>query len=220
MYNAFQCTPARAARPLIHVVDDDPSVRRALCHLLRAADYDVCECESAEAFLQMANLAGPGCAILDLSMPDVGGLALQQAMIAHGIEIPVVFLSGLADVPACAQAMRCGASDFLTKPVDDELLLAAIERALERDAQRRVVSAQRESVETRMSRLTPREREVLEHVVTGQMNKQIAADLGTAEKTVKVHRARVMEKMEAGSVADLVRMVERTLSPRTASQLR
>jgi len=134
---------------------------------------------------------------------------LQQALASRGNHMPVIFLTGHADIPMCAQAMKRGAVDFLTKPVDESALFAAVARALERDAAARQAREQRESTESRMATLTPREREVLMHVIAGRLNKQIAADLGTAEKTIKVHRARGLEKMRVRSVADLVRMVER-----------
>jgi FixJ family two-component response regulator len=144
-----------------------------------------------------------------MAMPGLNGLELQQALAARGCALPIIFLTGRADVPMCAQAMKRGAADFLTKPVNDADLLAAIRRALEHDRRARQTRAELDDVRARIASLTPREREVLEHVVSGQLNKQIASDLGTVEKTIKVHRGRVMEKMQVASVAELVRLVER-----------
>jgi FixJ family two-component response regulator len=198
--------PARAAdsdaacatAAQVHVVDDDPSVRRALARLLDGHGWSVIVHASADSFIASHDPAAHGCIVLDVAMPGLDGLALQQLLARNGELMPVIFLTGCADVPMCAGAMRDGALDFLTKPVDEEVLLAAVTRGLERDAQRRSLAT-----------LTPREREVLAHVMEGRLNKQIAADLGTAEKTVKVHRARAMEKMQVRSVAELVRLVER-----------
>jgi len=195
--------------PRIHVVDDDASVGRALARLLSAGGYDVVAHTSAESFLASYDPDMHGCVILDVSMPGLDGLALQQSLATQGQQVPIIFLSGFADVPLCASAMRDGAVDFLTKPVGEDVLFDAIARALARDLRHRSVVARRTAVETCMASLTRREHEVLQHVMNGRLNKQIAADLGTAEKTVKVHRARAMEKMHVRSVAELVRLVER-----------
>jgi FixJ family two-component response regulator len=206
---ATDADPIKTAQAHIHVVDDDASVRSALARLLRAADYAVSTFESAESFLEQHDPDAHGCIILDVAMPGSNGLALQQVLPVRGNHMPIVFLTGHADVPMCAEAMKRGAIDFLTKPVDECALLAAVARALERDAASRQTRAQRESTETQLATLTPREREVLTHVIAGRLNKQIAFDLGTAEKTIKVHRSRGMEKMHVRSVAELVRMIER-----------
>ncbi|WP_298931592.1 response regulator [uncultured Ramlibacter sp.] len=200
---------AGGMRPVVYVVDDDALVRTAMARLLSTADYSVCQFESAESFLRQHDNKAHGCVILDIAMPGLDGLALQDALADGGSCMPVIFLTGRADVPMCARAMKSGAFDFLTKPVDETVLFSAVARALERDAALRTGRAQREATELRFSTLTPREREVLTHVIAGRLNKQIAADLGTAEKTVKVHRARGMEKMHVRSVAELVRIVER-----------
>ena len=196
-------------RPLICVVDDDDLVRVAIARLLRLRDYAVSPFQCAESFLTQHDPDVHGCIVLDVAMPGLDGLALQQALAERGNQMPVIFLTGHADVPMCARAMKRGAFDFLTKPVDESVLFAAVERALEKDQALREARASRALTESRLSSLTAREREVLTHVMAGRLNKQIAADLGTAEKTVKVHRARGMEKMHVRSVAQLVRMVER-----------
>jgi FixJ family two-component response regulator len=196
-------------RPEIHIVDDDASVRRAIARLLSIEDYSVFTYESAESFLAQQRADVHGCIILDIALPGLDGVALQQALAARGNHMPVIFLTGHADVPTTVNAMKQGALDLLEKPVDAAVLLSAIVRALERDDRLRGIRAQREITDHRLSTLTPREREVLTHVMSGRLNKQIAADLGTAEKTVKVHRARGMEKMHVRSVAELVRIFER-----------
>src|SRR5215467_9216875 len=193
----------------VFLVDDDADVLKALTRLLRASGYDSREFASSKDFLREHDASMPGCAVFDVAMPDLDGLALQQALAAKGIERPVIFLTGRGDIPTTVRAMKAGAVDFLTKPVDADALLAAIGRARERDAREREARAQMDSFLAKLARLTPREREVLGHVVAGRLNKQIAYDLGTVEKTIKVHRRRMMEKMGARSLAELVRMVER-----------
>ena len=198
-----------STRAAIHIVDDDPAVRRALARLLCLEEHDVYAYESAEAFLAQGPQDRHGCVILDVALPGQDGVALQQALAERGWHLPVIFLTGHADVPLTVSAMKQGALDFLVKPVDETVLLAAVARALHRDDRLREQRAHRAATDSRLASLTPREREVLMHVMAGRLNKQIAADLGTAEKTVKVHRARGMEKMQVRSVAELVRLVER-----------
>jgi len=193
----------------VFLVDDDPGVLRALTRLVRAAGFDVRAFRSSREFLAGHDAATPGCIVLDLAMPGESGLDLQTALAAAGCHRPIVFITGHGDIPSSVRAMKAGAVDFLTKPVSQENLLPAIRRALERDRLMREAQAELQAIAARLSTLTPREREVLDHVVMGQLNKQIAADLGTVEKTVKVHRSRVMEKMGVRSLADLVRMAER-----------
>lgn len=194
----------------VFLVDDDPSVVRALSRLLRVAGHGVRAFRSSQEFLTDHDPAVPGCLVLDLAMPGLNGLELQNALAASGSQRPIVFVSGHGDVCSSVQAMKAGAVDFLTKPVSEENLLAAVDRAIARDRQMREAWAELQAIGARLATLTPREREVLEHVVAGRLNKQIAADLGTVEKTIKVHRSRMMEKMGVRSLADLVRIAERS----------
>jgi RNA polymerase sigma factor (sigma-70 family) len=196
----------------VFVVDDDPSVLRGLSRLLRSAGYAVEAYDSARAFLDRPARDQQGCAVVDLRMPELTGLELQEELARRSSRIPLIFLTGHGDVPSSVRAMKGGAIDFLTKPCDDTDLLAAVERALARDAEARAAQAEREAVEARFEALTPREREVCMLVAQGLLNKQIAAELGTSEKTIKVHRGRVMEKLGAESVAELVRLVDRLQS--------
>jgi FixJ family two-component response regulator len=197
-----------ASNPVIFVVDDDAAVLRALERLLRGAGFDVRGFSSSAAFLQQHDPDPLGCAVLDIAMSGMNGLDLQRALATAGHGRPVIFLTGYGDIPMSVRAMKDGAVDFLTKPVDAQDLLAAIDRAVEKDRVNRQAGAQLRTAQLRLAALTPREREVLQHVVAGRLNKQIAAQLGTALKTIKVHRGRVMEKMAAGSVAELVRLSE------------
>lgn len=194
----------------VHVVDDDPMVLAAISRLLRLNDFEVVAHGDAQAFLAAYDRDEPGCALVDVSMPAMDGLALQAHLLAQQ-GLPVVFLSGTESVPACATAMRRGAVDFLQKPVDEARLVGALETALARDAQARARRQEQREVERRLGKLTERELEILEHVMEGRLNKQIAYDLSIAEKTVKVHRARAMTKMGVRSVAEVVRLVERNL---------
>jgi FixJ family two-component response regulator len=193
----------------IFLVDDDAGVLKGLSRLLRARGYDVQAFSSPQAFLAGHDGSIPGCAVFDVSMPGLDGLELQQALSSGGSQRPVIFLTGKGDIPTSVRAMRAGAIDFLTKPVDDDDLLAAIARAVRHDADTRHASAELDSMNARFAILTPREREVMTHVIAGRLNKQIAGDLGTVEKTIKVHRGRVMEKLGVRSVADLVRLAEK-----------
>jgi FixJ family two-component response regulator len=193
----------------IFVVDDDTRVLNALSRLLRARNFDVKAFTSARMFLAEHDGSAPGCAILDVSMPGLNGLELQQTLTAAGSQRPIIFLTGKGDIPTSVRAMRAGAIDFLTKPVKETELLAAIARAEKEDAATRVAIAEIGEIKVRLAMLTPREREVLTQVVAGRLNKQIAGNLGTAEKTIKVHRGRVMMKLGVRSVADLVRLTEK-----------
>jgi FixJ family two-component response regulator len=193
----------------IFVVDDDPSVLRSLERLLRSAGYTVEAHASPRTFLERAPVDRAGCVVVDLRMPEIGGLDLQEELARRGFALPLIFLTGHGDVPSSVRAMKGGAIDFLSKPCDDTDLLAAVERALQRDAALRAARAEKEAIHARFKALTPREREVCLLVARGLLNKQIAAELGAAEKTIKVHRGRVMEKLGAESVADLVRLVDR-----------
>jgi FixJ family two-component response regulator len=193
----------------IYLVDDDPSVLKALSRFLDAKGYGVRPFTSAQDFLSLHDAAVPGCAILDLAMPGLDGLQLQEALAAGGAQRPVIFLTGKGDIPATVRAMKAGAVDFLTKNAPKDDLLQAIARAEELDAQTRRVRAELVAIQTKIAALTPREREVLTHVVAGRLNKQIAGDLGTVEKTVKFHRGHLMEKLGVRTVADLVRLAEK-----------
>ena len=195
--------------PTVFVIDDDPSVRRALGRLMRSAGHRVETFGSAREFLQREHYHGPGCLVLDVRMPGLTGLDLQEGLAAAGYTMPIIFVTGHGDVPTSVRAMKAGAVDFLTKPFKAQELLEAVRDALERDKAARRERAAIEAVRARLQRLTPREREVLSLVVTGMLNKQIGYDLGITERTVKVHRARVMEKMQAGSMAELVRLAQR-----------
>jgi len=193
----------------VFVVDDYAPVRSAVSRLLRAAGFSVVAFGSPQEFLLQYDPHTSGCLVLDLDMPAVNGLELQRILATKGSALPIIFLTGHADVPKSVQAMKHGASDFLTKPVNDKELLTAVRTAIEKDCALRRRQTELSEIRARLSTLTPREREVLEHVVTGKLNKQIAGDLGTVEQTVKVHRARVMEKLKVQSVAELVRLTER-----------
>jgi RNA polymerase sigma factor (sigma-70 family) len=191
------------------VVDDDPSVLRALTRLLSAAGLETRGFPSPAAFLDAHDPATPGCLVLDVALPGLDGLELQQALAGSDCARPIVFITGRGDIPTTVRAMKGGAVDFLTKPVNDGDLLAAVRNAIEIDRMARQAQVEMDALRQHLASLTPREREVLVHVVAGRLNKQIAADLGTVEKTIKVHRARIMEKMAVRSLADLVRVAER-----------
>jgi FixJ family two-component response regulator len=193
----------------VFVVDDDASMRRSLERLLRSFGYLAEGYASAAAFLGRPPATGNACVVLDLRMPGMDGLDLQARLAARGDDLPIVFVSGHGDVPSSVRAMKAGALDFLTKPFDESVLRAAVERALDRHAERRASRAGLAALRARFETLTPREREVSREVAEGRLNKQIAERLGTSEKTIKVHRARVMEKLGARSVAELVRIVDR-----------
>jgi FixJ family two-component response regulator len=196
-------------RPTIHVVDDDPAIRKGLSRLLAAAGYGVTLHDSAEAFLADYEPGKPGCILLDLDLPGMDGFGIQQALAAPGTVPPVIFLTGTGDIPASVRAMKAGAVDFLAKPVDAATLLPAIEEALAIDRAGRTARSASADLLACLDTLTPRERQVLDFVVLGWQNKQIAAELGTAVKTIKVHRARMMQKMGMPTLAELVRtMVE------------
>jgi FixJ family two-component response regulator len=195
--------------PMIFVVDDDPSVRTGLGRLLEAAGYAAETFASAREFLARAPYAGPCCLVLDVRMPGLSGLELQEALATTGRQMSIVFISGHSDVSMSVRAMKAGAVDFLAKPFDVEELLTAIQRAVAKALQALAEEARVAEIRQRVGMLTPRETEVFALVVTGMLNKQIAAQLGVGEKMVKLHRARVMAKMRAGSVAELVRLADR-----------
>ena len=195
--------------PTVYLVDDDPDVLKALALLLQSAKMKVATFGSAQEFLDGHDRSAPGCLVLDLAMPGLNGLQLQQALEQEACPLPIVFLTAQGDIATTVQAMKHGATDFLTKPVDDTELLAAIQEALATDRMRRRTSVERERTAQCLATLTERERQVLELIVAGKLNKQIAADLGTVERTIKFHRANLMRKMEVRVVADLVKLAER-----------
>lgn len=191
------------------VVDDDDAIRNSLSLLLRSLGYRVETFDSADAFLDRKRRSGIGCLILDVRMPGMSGMDLQDALAAAGDPLPVIFLTGHDDLPLGISAMKKGAVDFLTKPFDDDVLAAAIESAIEKHRRARQRHEEMVEIHRRLERLSPRELEVLRHVISGRLNKQIAGTLGISEQTVKIHRGRIMKKLEIASVADLVRLAEK-----------
>jgi RNA polymerase sigma factor (sigma-70 family) len=206
-------TPA----PVVFVVDDDPSVRSSLKFLLSSMGLQVEGFDSAETFLQRKPPDVPSCLVLDVRLRGLSGLDFQRELAVRNIRIPIVFVTGHGDIPMSVRAMKAGAIEFLTKPYRDQDLLDAVRIALERDRARREQEKDLTDLQQRFDSLTPREQEVISKVVSGMLNKQIAGELGTTENTVKVHRGRAMEKMNAQSFADLVRMIEKLKGPAEAS---
>ena len=200
--------PAQYApsHPVVHIVDDDDAVRRATARLLKVAGYAVQGYASSAEFLSQVPLARPGCVVLDVQLPGASGLELQAVLASRDDVPPVVFVTGHGDIPMSVRAIKAGAVDFLTKPVPGEVLLAAVGQALARDAEERAARAHAREVQARYERLTPREREVFAHLIGGQLNKQVAFDLGTAERTIKAHRRSIMDKLGATSIVDLARV--------------
>jgi FixJ family two-component response regulator len=198
-----------STRALIHVVDDDESLRTALQRLLNAAGYEARGYASTGEFLLHAPPDRPGCVLLDLRLPGPSGLELQDALARQGVALPVVFLTGHPDVTSTVRAMKAGAVDFLTKPVEREVLFEAVERALARDARQREVRDDAKTLREQFAGLTPREREVFDGITAGKLNKQIAGELCIAERTVKLHRAQLMSKLGVASAAELGRLAER-----------
>jgi FixJ family two-component response regulator len=199
----------RDHRPIVFLVDDDTGVLKALTALLLTSGYDVRSFASSREFLSQHDPSVSGCAVFDVAMPDLDGLELQAALAEGNVERSVIFITGVGDIPTSVRAMKAGAIDFLTKPVSDEQLLDAIARAVQRDAGARKSHEELDLVKARFAKLTPRECEVLTHVIAGKLNKQIAHELGTVVNTVKAHRGRAMKKLGAKSVAEVVRMAQR-----------
>jgi FixJ family two-component response regulator len=207
----------KEADSIVFVVDDNPSFRRSAERLIRLAGFEVQGFSSAREFLAAKRPDMPSCLVLDVRMSGLSGLDLQQELAKAGIAIPIIFVTGHGDIPMSVQAMKAGAVEFLTKPFNDQKFLSAIDEALKRDRATRRGQARLANVRACYRSLTPREREVMVHVVSGMLNKQIAAKLHTVEKTIKFHRAHIMDKMQAGSVAELVQMAVdlRVLPPRS-----
>ena len=200
------------ATPTVYVVDDDESFRQAVGRLLRATGYKVETYASAGDFLIIGFRNGPGCLLLDVKMPGPDGLDLQSALATAEHSLPIIFISGRSDIPIAVRALKAGAVDFLTKPVPRQVLLGAVKAAILLDAQRRSHREQLGALRSRYESLTPRENEVFAQVITGKLNKQIAVDLRASERTIKAHRAQVMEKMHVSSVAELVHIADKLLA--------
>jgi FixJ family two-component response regulator len=198
----------------VFLVDDDAGVLKALSRLLRTKGYVTQSHTSPQEFLAHHDAKVPGCAVLDVSMPDLDGLALQKALMDGGSQRPVIFLTGTGDIPTSVRAMKAGAIDFLTKPVEDKELLDAIVRAEQKDTEARRLQGELADINSRIATLTPREREVLTHVIAGRLNKQIAGDLGIVEQTIKVHRSRMMEKLGVRNIPALMRLMAKFEAPR------
>ncbi len=197
---------APGPEPLVFVIDDDDSVRRSVSRLLRSFQFAVETFASAEEFLKRDRYDGVGCIVLDVRMPGLDGMALQNILIDAGRSMPIIFVTGHGDIPMGVKAMKKGAADFLPKPFDDEEFIEAVRRAIEKDKKAKADYAEVHDILTGIELLTPREHEILRHVMSGMLNKQIAYKLNIAEKTVKVHRSHIMEKLNAGSVAELTRL--------------
>ncbi len=197
------------AQPVVFVVDDDLSVLKSLRVLLEVCGFKVEAFSSAQEFLRNCRDYVPGCLVLDICLPGLNGIELQRTLFERGLSLPIIFITGHGDIPMSVQAMKSGAVDFLSKPFTDQALLDAIEQAMVKSRSDNAVRSELAGIRKSLATLTPRETDVFEHVVAGKLNKQIAADLGIAEKTVKVHRGRVMQKLQARSVAELVRIDEK-----------
>ena len=204
-----ELTPMPDATPTVYVVDDDPDVLKAIERLLESSGLNVAIFASPQRFLEAYERDAPGCLVLDLALPGLNGLDVQRVLEQQSSVLPIVFLTGRGDIGASVQAMKHGAADFLTKPVDDTALLAAVHEALARDKVLRPAQLERERIAKLIAALTERERQVLEGIVSGKLNKQIATELGTTEKTIKFHRGNLMRKLDVRVVADLVKLAER-----------
>ena len=198
--------------PIVFIVDDDDSVRKALTRLINSVGLNVETFASADDFLKRESHDGPACLVLDIRMPGLSGLDLQDELVAAGRAFPIIFISGHGNIPISVRAMKAGAVDFIEKPFEDQALLDAINHSLKKDRQTKLEQAELREIQQLVDSLTPREREVFTLVVSGKLNKQIAFELGTTERTIKAHRARVMKKMQAKSLADLIRLAEKVIS--------
>ncbi len=198
-----------ASMPTVFIVDDDASVLKAVARLLRSAEFKTALFSSPQQFLDEHDPDAAGCLVLDVAMPKLNGFELQQILATRGSELPIIFLTGNGDIPMSVRAMKQGAVDFLTKPVNDSDLISAIQNAIESNRIARQARSKLNELQQRLATLTPRERDVLSHVVAGKKNKQIALELGTVEKTIKVHRAHLMVKLQVRSLAELVKLSER-----------
>ena len=194
---------------IVYLLDDEPEMVKALTRLLRARRFEVRGFTSVRAFLDACRPESNACLVLDVAMPELDGLELQRHLTHQGILLPIIFLSGHGDIPTSVRAIKAGATDFLTKPVDAAVLVGAVRTALQIAGARSREAAENDALKARLSSLTPRQREVMEHIVSGQLNKQVAFDLGTGEQNIKLHRAQIMRKMGADSLADLVRIAGR-----------
>ena len=192
--------------PTVFIVDDDSEVRDALKLLMESVGLDALAFSSAQAYLDSFDPAQPGCLVLDIRMPGMSGLSLQEKLSREPMHPPIIMITGHGDVPMAVRAVQAGASDFIEKPFRDQVLLDSVHRAITQDAEKRGEASRIADIRTRLNRLTPREREVLELVMTGKRNKIIAAELGVSQSTVEAHRSKVMEKMEAKTLSDLMRM--------------
>jgi FixJ family two-component response regulator len=195
--------------PIVFIVDDDDSVRKALTRLINSVGLNVETFASAQDFLKRESHNGPACLVLDIRMPGLSGLDLQDELVASGRTLPIIFISGHGNIPISVRAMKAGAVDFIEKPFEDQSLLDAINQSLKKDRQAKLEQAELREIQRRVDSLTPREHQVFAHVVSGKLNKQIAFELGTTERTIKAHRARVIKKMQAKSLADLIRLAEK-----------
>jgi FixJ family two-component response regulator len=203
--------------PIVHVVDDDEPTRRGTARLLEAAGFAARTYASANAFLSAVDLGTSGCIVLDVRLPDLNGLDLQVALAERGVPLPIIFMTGYGEIPDTVRAIQRGAVDFLTKPADGKVLLAAVSRALALDEASRAECAHRRAMQDRYDRLTSREREVFVHLIGGQLNKQVAADLAISERTIKLHRANIFKKLEVDSMAEMARLaVDLGIDPHAA----
>ncbi len=198
---------------VVFVVDDDPSVRRSTERLLRSAGFKVQTFGSAREFLDSHRSEGPGCLVLDVRMPGLSGMDLQRELAQSGIHIPIIFITAHGDIPMSVRAMKAGAAEFLTKPFRGRSLLDAVRAAIERDCSAHKARSETAELHDRYEQLTPREREVMPLITSGMLNKQVAGELATTERTIKFHRAHIMQKMKAQSLADLVRMAQKLAAP-------